>query len=203
MGPPRLARALEAAVREGLSEVARDVEGLEIRLDYDDSIRRGRVRRLELRAAAASLTGFSRQGAARLRVENVRVALDDLLINPLSLERAWRIDPLGAGRVRLEAATISAAHFQEFLEALRQPRAAQIRLEPGMLAVRSAQAGPDVSARVRIVPAPDRPFVLEAERVRFGWLPVPAVLANLIIRHYDPSTRLASRLPVPVERSAP
>jgi hypothetical protein len=56
-----------------------------------------------------------------------------------------------------------------------------------------------VSAHVRILPAAERPFALEAERVRLGVLPIPAILANLIIRHYDPSTRLASRLPVPVE----
>jgi hypothetical protein len=41
--------------------------------------------------------------------------------------------------------------------------------------------------------------VLIAERVRVGGVPVPDVLVNWVIRNFDPTPRLASRMPFPVE----
>jgi hypothetical protein len=48
-------------------------------------------------------------------------------------------------------------------------------------------------------PAADRPFALEADHVRVGLVPVPDVLVNWVIRNYDPSARIAARLPFPIE----
>jgi len=61
-----MARAVERAIRARLPEVARDVEGLEIRLTYDDAILRGRIRRVELRAGAAT-SGISHAETPRSR----------------------------------------------------------------------------------------------------------------------------------------
>jgi hypothetical protein len=61
------------------------------------------------------------------------------------------------------------------------------------------QPGADVSAVVRVLPGTDRPFVLEVVRASLGWLPLPSVLVNWVVRHYDPTPRLKSRLPFPVE----
>jgi hypothetical protein len=55
------------------------------------------------------------------------------------------------------------------------------------------------SARVRMLAAVDRHFMLAAERVRVGGVPIPAVPVNWVIRNFDPSPRSASRLPFPVE----
>jgi SAM-dependent methyltransferase len=51
--PAELAAAIEAGLRHRLAEVARDVEGLQVRLVYDDGILGGRLRRVEIHAAAA------------------------------------------------------------------------------------------------------------------------------------------------------
>ena len=67
------------------------------------------------------------------------------------------------------------------------------------LLVTVRQAGPDVSARVRLQSAPDRPFSLAADHVRVGPVPVPDLLVNWVIRNYDPSARIAARLPFPIE----
>src|SRR5438034_7563986 len=50
-----------SAIRARLSDVARDVEGLEIRLTHDNGIRRGRIARVELRAATATVGDLTRR----------------------------------------------------------------------------------------------------------------------------------------------
>ena len=58
--------------------------------------------------------------------------------------------------------------------------------------------GPDVAARVRVLPDAERPFALAAERVTVGGVPVPALLVDWVVRTWDPTPRIASRLPMPV-----
>ncbi len=196
--PAALAAAIEAGLRRRLDEVARDVDGLEIRLVHDEGILSGRVHRVEIRAAAATLGEFARPGAARLRVHGLGVALDDLLVNPWSALDG-RFDPLDAGRLRLEQATVTVADLQAFLAGLKHFRRSTVTAAGDALAVTIRQPGPDVSARIRVLPAPDRPFALRAERVRVGGVPVPDVLVNWVVRNFDPTPRLASRMPFPVE----
>jgi hypothetical protein len=197
--PAVVARALEAAFRRRLQEVARDVEKLEVKLEYGRDILAGRVRRVEIRAAAATVGELRRRDAALLRLRDVRLTLDDVLVNPFSAYLEGRLRPLDVGRLRVEGATLAAADFQAFLRGLRGFRRAAVVLEPERLTFTFAQPGPDLAARVRLVAAPDRPFAVEVERVHLGGLPVPGVLVDWVIRQYDPSGRIASRLPMPVE----
>jgi dolichyl-phosphate-mannose-protein mannosyltransferase/DUF2993 family protein len=197
--PPALAAAIEAGLRRRLDEVARDVDGLAIRVVHDEGILSGRVRRVEIRAAAATMSEFARPGAARLRVHDLGLALDDLLVNPWSALDGGRFDPLDAGRIRLEQATVTVTDLQAFLAGLKHFRRSTVTAAGDALAVTIRQPGPDVSARIRLLPASDRPFALLAERVRVGGVPVPDVLVNWVVRNFDPTPRLASRLPFPVE----
>jgi hypothetical protein len=73
-----------------------------------------------------------------------------------------------------------------------------VALEEGSIFFEVPQAGPDVRAHVRFTTSADRPFAVQAERVRVGGVPVPDVLVRWVVRHYDPSAKLASRLPFPV-----
>ena len=199
VAPAAMARAVESAIRARLSDVARDVEGLEIRLTHDDAIRRGRIARVELRAAMATVGDLTRPNAARARVRDLQIGIDDLLVNPGSAYAERRLDPLDAGRVRIERATILAADFSAFLHQLKGLRNASVTLERDALALAVAQAGPDLTARVRLVPASDRPFAIAFERVRVGGVPLPGLLVDWVVRGYDPSLGLASRLPVRLE----
>src|SRR5438034_7177597 len=110
--PAVMARAVERAIRARLGEVARDVEGLQIRLTYDDAILRGRIARVELRAARATVGDLTRRNAALARVRDLQLGVDDLLVNPFSAYADGRLNPLDAGLVRLERATILAADFR-------------------------------------------------------------------------------------------
>jgi hypothetical protein len=198
--PAAIAAAVEAGLRRRLDDVARDIEGLEIRLVYDEAILAGRITRAEVRAAAATLSEYTRPAVtARLAVRDVTLAFEDLLVNPWSAVAEGRFDPLDAGRVRLETATITVPALQTYLAGLKRFRRSTVSAEGDALGVVVRVAGPDVSARVRLRSAADRPVVLEAANVRVGGVPVPAALVNWVIRHFDPFPRIAGRMPFPVE----
>jgi len=196
--PEALARRLEVAMRRRLGEVARDVDGLEIRLTYDDAIARGRVQRLEVTARVAAVGELRRRDAAILRIQNLRFVADDVLVNPYALE-AGRAELLDVGRIRLERMEVTAPDLQAFVTAIKGFRTTRVRLAAGGLDVVVEQPGPDLAARLRIVPSADRPFAIAVDRARLGWLPLPRLLVDWVVRNYDPTPQIASRLTFPVE----
>ena len=196
--PEALARKLEAAMRRRLGEVARDVDGLEIRLTYDDAIAHGRVQRLEVTARMAAVGELRRRDAATLRIQNLRFVAADVLVNPYALE-AGRAELLEVGRFRLERMEVAAPDLQAFVTAVKGFRGTRVRLAAGGLDVVVEQPGPDLVARLRIVPAADRPFAIAVDWARLGWLPLPRLLVDWVVRNYDPTPQIASRLTFPVE----
>jgi hypothetical protein len=196
--PEALARRLEAAMRRRVGEVARDVDGLEIRLTYDDAIAHGRVQRLEVTARVAAVGELRRRDAATLRIQNLRFVADDVLVNPYALE-AGRAELLEVGRFRLERMEVAAPDLQAFVTAVKGFGGTRVRLAAGGLDVVVEQPGPDLAARLRIVPAADRPFAIAVDRARLGWLPLPRLLVDWVVRNYDPTPQIASRLTFPVE----
>jgi hypothetical protein len=199
VAPAVVAAAVEGGLRRRLADVARDVEGLEVRLTYDEGILAGRVARADIRAASATLGEFARPGTSSLRVHDLRVALDGLLVNPWSAREGGRFEPLDLGKLRLESATVRIADLQTFVAGLKRFHRSTVKADGDALAVAVRQSGPDVTARVRLVAAADRPFAMRAERVRVGGVPVPSLLVNWVIRNFDPTPKIASRVPFPVE----
>ena len=198
--PAAVARAVEHAVVASLDDVATAVQGLAVHVDYDaDAIVRGLVRRVEITADRATVGERRRRGASMLAVRDLHIVAEDVLVNPWLAVAAGRFEPLDARRVKLVRATIEAEALRAFLAETKGFTHMRVRLEPGTLAFRIALPGPDVAGRVRVLPAPGRPFTLDADDVRVGGLPVPSPLVSWVFRNFDPSTRLASRLPVPVE----
>ena len=199
VAPAVVAAAVEGGLRRRLADVARDVEGLEVRLTYDEGILAGRVARADIRAASATLGEFARPGTSSLRVHDLRVALDGLLVNPWSAREGGRFEPLDLGKLRLESATVRIADLQTFVTGLKRFHRSTVKADGDALAVAVRQSGPDVTARVRLAAAADRPFAVRAERVRVGGVPVPSLLVNWVIRNFDPTPKIASRVPFPVE----
>ena len=200
-GPPdALARTIEAAFVRRLPEIARDVSDLRVRAHYDASeILTGRIRRVEISAAAATVAEFKRPGAAELRLHDVRVMLDDVVVNPLSARSEGRLEPLDIGRLRIERMRIPADALPSFLNGLKDFKGTTLTLEEGWIRFVRRQRGPDVAARVRIEPSDGRPFALAARDVKLGGLPVPRPLVDWVMRSYDPGLGLARRAPMPVE----
>jgi hypothetical protein len=195
--PEALARSMADGLRERLRDVARDLEGLDVRLQYDAGILRGRVKRLEIAAAAASVGEWRQRQAASLRVRDLRVVIDDALVNPSSA-RAGRFDPLDAGRLTVERATIDAADLRTFLGRAKGLRQMSVSLGGGFIDLAFAIPGPDVAARVRFVAPAEGLFTLVADRVTVGGVPVPALLVDWVMRSFDPARGLAGRLRFPV-----
>jgi len=196
--PAMFAREVEAAVRRELAEVAADMQGLDVSLVYDETILRGRIGRVQVRAASARVGELRRRDSPLLRVGDVRIAFEGVLVNPFSVHATGRLAPLDARRVALEQVTIREADLRAFLREQKGFRTASVKLESGALAFVMNQPGPDVAARVRVLPASERPFALIAEHVTVGGIPVPSPLVDWVVRTWDPSPRIASRLPVPV-----
>ena len=185
-------------MRRRIGEVARDVEGLDIRLVYDDELARGRVQRVEVTARAAAVGELRKRDAATLRVQNLRFVAEQVLVNPYALD-AGRVDVLDVGRFRLERMEVAPADLQAFLSSLKGFRGTRVRLGPGWIDLVVEQPGPDLSARVRIVPAAGQPFAIAVDRARVGWLPLPRLLVDWVARNYDPTPQIAARLAFPVE----
>ena len=198
-GPPdALGRTLEAAMRRRVAEVARDVDGLEIHLTYDAEIARGRLQRVDVTARAATIGELRRRDVATLRVQTLQFVAEDVLVNPYALE-AGRAELLDVGRFRLERMEIAGADLQAFMAALKGFRGTRVRLGAGWIDLVVEQPGPDLAARVRVVPAAGRPFAIAVDRARVGWVPLPRVLVDWVVRNYDPTPQIAARLAFPVE----
>lgn len=197
MAPDVLARSVAAGLRARLAEVMRDVDGLEVRLDYDGRILGGHIKRLEIAAAAATVGELRRPQAASLRLRDVRVAIDDALVNPWSAARGGRFDPLDAGRLTIEQATIDAADLRAFVGRVKGLGRMSVALGAGFVDLAYEMPGPDVTARVRFVAPPDRLFALVADRVTLGGVRVPAFLVSWVMASLDPSRGIASRTPFP------
>ena len=196
--PDALARTLGNAMRRRIGEVARDVDGLDIRIVHDDELTRGRVQRVEVMARAAAVGELRKRDAATLRVQDLRFVAEQVLVNPYALD-AGRVDVLDVGRFRLERMEVAPADLQAFVSALKGFRGTRVRLGPGWIDLVVEQPGPDLMARVRIVPAAGQPFGLAVDHARVGWLPLPRLLVNWVARNYDPTPQIAARLAFPVE----
>ena len=192
----RVAQAIEMALPRRLGQFVRDADQLSVRLSYDDNIRRGRIGQVAVSALAATLGEFARRDAATLRVRDLRVVFDDVLVNPYSAWLDGRLEPLAIGRVRVERATVSQEALVSFLRGLRGQRGVTARLEEGAVALHWALPGPDVSARVRVLAGPDGHMTLIADAVRVAGLPVPDILTGWIMRQFDPGPRLRDRLSI-------
>jgi hypothetical protein len=190
--------AAERAFWQWTDSYARDVAKARIKLAYGDDVREGRFARVELSAARVTFAEFHRRRAARLRVEDVRMVFEDVIINPFSAVRVGQLQPLAVAALRLERAVIRADDLERFLSELPKIQT-EVRLDYGALAVAVRQFGPDVTGRVRVLPTPgSRPFALIPEDVRVGSFTLPAALVSWVTRQFDPTGRIARRLAMPV-----
>src|SRR5213078_4027424 len=97
-------------------------------------------------------------------VEDLRIVIHDLLVNPYSAWEEGRLEALDARLFRLERARIRAGDLREFLRHLKGAGRTSVSLAAGFAQVTVGLPGPDVSARVRLLAVHDRPFAIETER---------------------------------------
>jgi hypothetical protein len=199
VAPAALAEEIEAAFRRWLPAVARDVEGLAVHVPSQAGIRGGRLGQVAITARSARLGEFDRKNRSALRLRDVRLVLEDVLVNPLAAHLEQRLEILDVARFRIAQATLMSEDLDAFLAGERRTRPMRVTLREGYADFALVQPGPDVTARVRLEAAPDRPFAIFGDHVRLAGVPGPDALVDWVVRGLDPSRRIASRLPLAVE----
>jgi hypothetical protein len=197
-----VARRLEVGVGPFLREFVQEIEGLRVRLGYRaEALVAGRIDRVEVEAASARV-GELRRGRPPLRVREVRLRADDLLVHVRRLAETGVLEVLDVGALSVERLVVTEADLAEFLQAQPGRRGIEVRLRGPGAHVRVAWPGPDLAAAVQVDAGRDGlPFALRASDVRLGGVRVPGLLVDWLVRHLDPTPRLA-RLPVPVRLGA-
>jgi hypothetical protein len=201
------ARVMAARVVSGatrlLERFVADAVDLRVGIEYEDAaLRRGAITRATLTARAARVGELDRPRAATLRVRDIRVVLDDLVVNPARVAAEGVVEPLALGRLTIDRLTLAEADLRAFVAGFPALRHVQVSLAGDAAQIRIGAGWPDLAARVTVEPGRDgRPFVLAAAGVRVGGVPVPDAVAGWIVRHWDPTPKLA-RLPVPVALGA-
>jgi hypothetical protein len=197
LAPGEVARRLQEAHEGALRDYVREATGLRVALDYrPDAILEGLVDRVRIEAIAATVGELQRRDRAPLRVRDIRIEVERLLVDPRRLVDTGAIEILDAGALRIERLTITQADLDAFLRGQPAASALAIRLGEGAAEVRLTRF--PGSARVGLGPGEgDAPFALKVEDVRVGGIPVPGLLVDWLVRHFDPTPRLRN-LPVPI-----
>lgn len=191
---------LHAVAPRALDWAVRDARGLALDVEpyADAETLAGRLRRLTLRAESARVGDFRRKPAG-IRVRDAELSLEDIRLNPHALVIRGEMELLGAGRLVIRRAVVSASDLAEGLAELapwlHRPAVSvaggQLRLDAGVGGVRVAIA-------LRLDPEPGAGgLAVRAERVRLGPVPLPAALVNAALDLLNPVGRLAEQ-PLPI-----
>jgi hypothetical protein len=197
---PEALAARIAETREGfVPSLVRDPEHLRIDLRYrPEAILRGELDALTVTADAASVGELTRTDRLPLRVRNLRVALQNVVFDPVEVLERRVLEPLNVSAVSIERAVVSQADLQRVIDDQRRAVRMVVELGDGAAQVRASGLGPRITARVRVLPGGDRvPIIVAVDHLNIGWLPVPDLLVHWIASNFDPSYQLA-RLPVRV-----
>jgi hypothetical protein len=195
--PAEIARRLERAQEAALTDYVRDAAGLRVRVSYrPEAIRQGLVDRMRVEARAATVGELKRKDRAPLRVEDARIDVEGLLVDPRRLLETGAIEILDATRFRIDAVRITQADVDALLRGQPAGTALDVRLDEGGAFVRLKRFPASARVGARVV-AGDPPFALDVRDVRIAGLPAPALLVDWVVRHFDPSLRLKN-LPVPI-----
>lgn len=206
--PTRVAARLAEAPASMLRANVRDPEGLDVALDYrPDAILRGEVERVLLTARSATVGELDRRNRAPLTLRDIRLVVDGLVFNPRRLVETGELEVLDARALRIEHAVVTQADLDGFLRGQPAGTGVEVGLGDGAADVRVTRLGPAIAARVQLTPSSDdRPFALAVDRVRVAGVPVPRILTDWIVRHFDPTLalrRLPALVTVPPVRIQP
>ena len=195
----RVASRLQSAPEELLADNFAEAVDFRTRVGYKpEALLRGEAERLEILADSALVGEITRRDRAPLRVRNIRIDIEGLLFDPRRLMDKGEFQVLDVGAIVIRQLTITEEDLRVLLMGQPAGQGVTIHLRDGFAEATVQRGGLSVSARVTLVaPAADRPLGMEVADVRVGPLPVPGILVNWVVRHFDPTLTL-KRLPVQV-----
>jgi hypothetical protein len=181
-----------------LADVVRDAQGLRVTLDYrDDALAAGSVAAVTVEAQSALVGEFARRKPP-LRIGPVRLRLRDVIVNPGRLAATGAVELLDVGALHVERLGIAERDLGEFIAQQRGLAGLRVTMDEGWIQARWALPGPGLSARLALAAgSPPDPFTLRAADVRYGGVRLPRLLADWIVRNFDPTPRVR-RLPMAV-----
>src|SRR5215831_15115470 len=198
VAPADIARRLQQPQEAAIADFVRDAVGVRVTIDYTpEAILKGEIRRVRVDAEAATIGELKRRDRAPLRVRDLRVEAEDLLINPHRLMNTGVLEILAAHALRIERVTITQGDLDALLQG--QPIGAwlTVRLDEEWASVR-LKGRLSGSALVRVDHrSSTAPFVLQVAELRVAGFPIPGILADWVTRHLDPTVRFRN-LPVAV-----
>ena len=197
VAPAEVARRLEHVQEVAVADYVRDAVGVRVSVDYrPEAILRGEIDHLRVEARAATVGELKRRDRAPLRVREVRIDVDRLLIDPRRFVDTGALEILDAGALRIDALLITQADLDELLRGQPAGSALSVQLGDGWAEVRHRRF--PAWARVTFSPGVgDPPFVLRVQDLRVAGIRIPDVLVDWVVRHFDPTPRLKN-LPVRV-----
>jgi hypothetical protein len=197
VAPAEVARRLEQVQQAAVADYVRDAVGVRVSVGYrPEAILRGEVDRVHVEARAATVGELKRRDRAPLRVREVRIGVDRLVIDPHRFMDTGALEILDAGALRIEGLLIAQADLDELLRGQPQGSALSVQLGDGWAEVRLRHF--PASARVGLLPGVgDPPFALQVQDLRAAGVRIPGVLVDWVVRHFDPTLRLKN-LPVRV-----
>src|SRR5438876_56069 len=150
---PEALAARIAETREGfVPSLVRDPEHLRIDLRYrPEAILRGELVTLTVTADAASVGELTRTDRLALRVRNIRVALQNVVFDPVEVLERRVLEPLNVGAVSIERAVVTQADLQRVIDDQRRAVRMAVELGDGAAQVRASGLGPRIGARDRVL----------------------------------------------------
>jgi dolichyl-phosphate-mannose-protein mannosyltransferase/DUF2993 family protein len=197
--PARVASRLTEAPAALLRENVRDPQGLRVTLEYQsEGILRGEIDQMRVTAERATVGELARSDRAPLTLDNIWVVVDGLVFNPRRLVETNELEVLDARALRIKRAEVTQADLDALIRGQPAGRGVTVRLGDEAADVLVTRAGPTIGARVHLTSgAGERPLALAVDHVRFANLPIPDLLADWIVRQFDPTLALR-RLPARV-----
>jgi hypothetical protein len=132
-------------------------------------------------------------------VRDIRVAILNLVVDPVAVLERRVLEPLDVGTVSLERLVVLQSDLQRLIDDQRQFARMTVELGDGVAQTRVTGLGPRAEARVRVLPGSEKiPIALDVDQLRIGWLRVPDSLVHWIARTFDPSPQIG-RLPIRIQ----
>jgi len=198
-----LARKIEAAAERLLTLYAREREGAQVKLRYHaDALREGRIEQVTLEARSALVGEFARKRPP-LRLDEISLTLDGVLINPHQLLARDEIELLDLGRITINHLVITEASLRDFLMKQKGLAGLQFHFEDGVAAGSMSRGPFRLAGRLRVTTVPQELglFRFEPLDATASGVPIPNGLARWFLARYAPNRRLVG-LPVQLRLGA-
>lgn len=184
-------KRVETETKRFVANYLRPIDGYRLSVEpYSNAAtQRGHFRRIRVVADRAELGDF-RFNSLGLRVHSVQVSMIDVRIDPSALVRDSTLRMLSIGGLHVERFGLDAEDLRNYIEASSNGDLTidSFSIDQGHVALRgkSENIGKEFAARVRLENLGLTNIGFEVVYAKAGFLPIPPVLANMMLSPFNP-----------------